>query len=339
MKKLLNTLYITSQKSYLSKDGECVSISCDGQLKGKIPIHTLEGLVLFGAVSCSPHLLGHCAENGVAVSWLTENGKFLAAVRGPVCGNVLLRKAQYAKTDDLNFAAGIARSIIAGKIYNCRTVLRRTARNRPEVSLDEACAKLTNSLDRLKSAETLDHIRGLEGESARIYFSVFNHLITAQDPEFVFSGRNKRPPLDPVNCLLSFIYTLLAHDIRSAIEAVGLDPAAGFLHRIRPGRASLALDMMEEFRPYLADRLAVTLINKGQLGPKDFLKQSSGAVVLTDAGRKEILLAWQNRKNDETTHPFLEENMKVGLLCHAQARLMARHVRGELDVYPPVAIR
>lgn len=339
MKRLLNTLYITTQDSYLGKEGECVAVHNDGAIKGKIPIHTLDGLVLYGRVSCSPALLEHCAKNGVSVSWLTEYGKFLAAMHGPVSGNVLLRKAQYGASDNIVFSSAVARSCIVGKLYNCRTVLLRTARNKPDTALDIAVKELGHSLTRLDRADSLEELRGIEGDAARTYFSVFDKLILSSHPEFAFKGRNRRPPLDPVNCLLSFLYTLLAHDVRSALETVGLDPAVGFLHRIRPGRASLALDMMEEFRPYIADRLALTLLNKGQLTPADFKKQESGAVILSDNGRKTLLLAWQQRKQDVITHPFLQEKMHVGLLFQVQARLMARHIRGDVEAYMPVVIR
>lgn len=339
MKRLLNTLYIATQDSYLGKEGECVVVHHEGTVKGRVPVHTLDGLVLFGRVSCSPFLLEHCAENGVSVSWLSEHGKFLAAMHGPVSGNVLLRKAQYAMSDDAGCSAAIARSCITGKLYNCRTVLRRTSRNRPDADLDMAARELGNALARLETEPSLDGLRGIEGDAARTYFSVFGRLISSETPDFGFTGRNRRPPLDPVNCLLSFLYTLLAHDIRSALETVGLDPSVGFLHRLRPGRASLALDMMEEFRPYVADRLALTLINKGQLSPAQFKRQQSGAVILSDAARKTVLLAWQERKQDEIVHPFLQEKMRVGMLFQVQARLMARHIRGELAAYPPVVVR
>ena len=339
MKRLHNTLYITTPQTYLAKDGECVSINCEGKVKGKIPVHTLEGLVLFGQISCSPYVLGHCAEHGVGVSWLTEYGRFMAAMQGPVSGNVLLRKAQYKYSEEPKFTASLARAFTIGKVNNCRTVLRRTARERPNPKLDHACTRLTEALARLRNTQTLEVVRGIEGEAAAAYFGAFNSLIASNDPAFAFRGRNRRPPLDIVNCLLSFIYTLLTHDVRSALEVVGLDPAVGFLHRDRPGRPSLALDMIEEFRPYIADRLVLTLINKGQVAAKGFVKQESGAVVMSDATRKEVLLAWQQRKAEEVRHPFLEENMPVGLLWHAQARLLARHIRGELDGYPPVVIR
>ena len=339
MKHHLNTLYITTQGSYLSKDGECVAVHHENVLKAKIPIHTLGGLVLFGQVSCSPFLLGHCAENNVAVSWLTENGRFLASMHGPVRGNVLLRREQYRKADSLDASSVLARSFVIGKIANCRTLLRRTARERPDATLDNACEALGFCMSRLGRDLPLDIVRGIEGEAANVYFGAFGSLIHNPDPAFAFAGRNRRPPLDRVNCLLSFLYTLLAHDIRSALETSGLDPAVGFLHRDRPGRPSLALDMMEEFRPYLADRLACTLINRGQVKPKGFKKMESGAVLMDESTRKEVLVAWQERKGDEIYHPFLQEKTTVGLLWHSQARLLARHIRGDLDAYPPFVIR
>ena len=339
MKHYLNTLYVTTQESYLSKDGECVRIQQGGEFKGRLPIHTLGGLVLFGQVSCSPFLLGHCAENGVSVSWLTEQGRFMASMHGPASGNVLLRREQYRKADDPAFSAALARAVVIGKIYNCRTILRRAARERPDERVDEVCRRLSSCLERLQPDLPLDVVRGIEGEAAGFYFSVFDTLITNDDPAFRFSGRNRRPPLDAVSCLLSFLYTLLAHDIRSALESVGLDPAVGYLHRDRPGRPGLALDIMEEFRPYLADRLACTLINKGQVKARGFKRQESGAVLMDDDTRKEVILAWQNRKKEEIEHPFLKERMPVGLLWHTQARLLARHIRGDMDAYPPFVVR
>ncbi len=339
MKHHLNTLYITTQDSYLAKDGECVAVHHDGALKGKIPIHTLGGLVLFGHVSCSPFLLGHCAENNVAVSWLTENGRFLASMHGPVRGNVLLRREQYRKADSPEESAAVARSVVIGKIANCRTILRRAARERPDDRIDAACEALGFCMSRLGGELPLDVARGIEGEAARLYFGVFGLLINNADPAFVFSGRNRRPPLDAVNCLLSFLYTLLTHDVRSALESAGLDPAVGFLHRDRPGRPGLALDLMEEFRPYLADRLACTLINRGQVKAKSFKKVESGAVLMNEDTRKEVVVAWQERKREEVEHPFLKEKMPVGLLWHAQARLLARYIRGDMEAYPPFAIR
>ena len=339
MKPLLNTLFVTTQESYLAKDGECVAVHQGDVLKGKVPIHTLGGLVLFGQISCSPFLLGHCAKNGVTVSWLTQNGRFLAAMHGPVSGNVLLRREQYRRADDEDGSAGIAASMVIGKIANCRTVLMRTARERPGPELDGAVDRLAQCLRRLREPLPLNVVRGIEGEAGQAYFGVFDHLIHNADPAFRFTRRNRRPPLDAVNCLLSFLYTLLAHDVRGALESCGLDPAVGFLHRDRPGRPSLALDIMEEFRPYLADRLACTLINRGQVKAKGFKRTESGAVIMDDATRKEVLTSWQERKQETVEHPFLQEKMAAGLLCHCQARLLARYLRGDLDAYPPFVIR
>ncbi len=339
MKQHLNTLFITTQESYLAKDGECVAVYQGDALRGKIPIHTLGGLVLFGQVSCSPFLLGHCAENQVAVSWLTANGRFLASMHGPTSGNVLLRREQYRRADSEDGSAEIARAIVIGKIANCRTVLMRTARDRPDPALTAASASLAACLAKLRGPLPLNVVRGIEGEAANAYFSAFDALIRHDDPAFRFTGRNRRPPLDAVNCLLSFLYTLLAHDVRSALESCGLDPAVGFLHRDRPGRPSLALDIMEEFRPYLADRLACTLINRGQVKAKGFRQTESGAVLMDDDTRKEVITAWQERKQETVEHPFLQEKMPAGLLYHCQARLLARYLRGNLDTYPPFVIR
>ncbi len=337
MKRFLNTLFITTPETYLSKDGECVCIHREGEVRGQIPIHTLGGLVLFGQVSCSPFLLGHCAEHNVTVTWLTEYGRFLASMHGPTSGNVLLRRAQYRMADDQTISASLARAFCIGKIYNCRTVLRRSARERPDAALDEACGRLSHCLARLEGDIPLDTARGIEGEAANIYFGVFGGLIL--NPDFPFTGRNRRPPLDEVNCLLSFLYTILAHDVRSALEGVGLDPAVGFLHRDRPGRPSLALDLMEEFRPYLVDRLVCTMINKGQVKSGDFKRTESGAVIMKDETRKEVLRQWQERKAEEIRHPYLDERLPVGLLWHGSARLLAAHIRGDLDAYPPFVVR
>lgn len=337
MKHHLNTLYVTTPETYLAKDGQCLAVHQGGKLKAKFPIHTLESVVMFGQISASPFLLGHCAENNVAVSWLTEYGRFLASMSGATRGNVLLRREQYRQADDWTRSAELARALVIGKVANCRTVLRRTARERPNTALDRAAETLGSVLDRLNPGLPLDVVRGLEGEAANIYFSVFDTLIS--NKEFSFTGRNRRPPLDPVNALLSFLYTLLTHDARGALEAVGLDPYVGFLHRDRPGRPSLALDLMEEFRPYLADRLALTLINRGQVKAKDFKTRENGAVEMNDDTRKLLLNAWQERKKEEIEHPFLHEKMSVGFLWHIQARLMARHIRGDLEAYPPFVVR
>jgi CRISPR-associated protein Cas1 len=339
MKRHQNTLFITTQGSYLSKEGECVVVHVEGSVVGKIPIHTIGNVVCFGQLNCSPFLLGHCADNGVAISFLTENGRYMASVQGPVSGNVLLRREQYRRADCPKSSASIAQAIVAGKIANCRTVLRRSARDRESARLTEAADRLTMSLSSLAVALPLDTVRGVEGEAANTYFGVFNHMISEGRPSFHFTIRSRRPPLDRINCLLSFLYTLLMHDVRSALECTGLDPAVGFLHRDRPGRPSLALDLMEEFRPYVADRLALTLVNRGQIAESGFTVSENGAVFMSDATRKSVILAWQERKKEEVEPPFLQERMAVGLLWHMQARLLARHLRGDLDAYPPFAMR
>ena len=339
MKKLLNTLFVTTQGAYLSKEGETVVVKIDGEVALRLPVHTLGGIVCFGQVSCSPYLMGFCAENQVAISFLTENGAFLAKVQGPVSGNVLLRREQFRRADDLNASAAIARAIVTGKVANCRTVIQRVLRDHPEKvdvdAMSRTAKTLSNSLRRLQSEAPLDIIRGIEGESANAYFDVFDHLVTSQKDDFKFHERNRRPPLDNVNCLLSFLYTLLMHDIRSGLESVGLDPAVGFLHRDRPGRYGLALDLMEEFRPFIADRLTLSLINLGQVEAKGFKQKESGAVWMDDDTRKKVLVAYQKRKQEEIEHPFLKEKMAVGLLPYAQALLMARYIRGDIDAYPP----
>jgi CRISPR-associated protein Cas1 len=339
MKKHLNTLFITTQRTYLAKEGECVLVRVDQKTMARIPVHTLRGIVCFGQVSYSPYLLGHCAKNNVSISHLTEYGKFLATMQGPVSGNVLLRREQYRKADDPDACGIIAKGVLVGKIANCRTVLQRGARDHGNKGngeiLREGAEQLTVSMQRLKWADNVESLRGIEGEAANTYFSVFNSLITSNEVCFSFTGRNRRPPLDPINCLLSFLYSLLVHDVRSALECVGLDPAVGYLHKDRPGRPSLALDLMEEFRPFFADRLALTLINRGQITPKDFKLTESGAVHLSDEARKTLLVAYQNRKQEEVTHPYLKEKMTIGMLWHVQALLLARHIRGDLDAYPP----
>lgn len=339
MKKLLNTLYVTSQGSYLSKDGECVLIRSEDGQKKRFPVHVLDGIVCFGNVLCSPFLLGHCGEKGLAVSFLTERGRFLASVRGPQGGNVLLRRDQYRKADSPESSAHIARAVIAGKIANSRAVLRRCLRDHAgtvDVSfLNEALSVLDDCALRLRQPVTLEQARGLEGQAANTYFSVFGQLIKPPCDTFVFSGRNRRPPLDAVNCLLSFVYTLLAHDVRSALEATGLDPQVGFLHRDRPGRPGLALDLMEEFRAFLADRLVLSLINRREVRPQGFIRKESGAVFMDEDTRRTVLTAWQKRKQAEAIHPFLKERVPLGLAFHVQAQLMARCIRGDLDGYPP----
>lgn len=339
MKKHLNTLFVTTQGAYLSKEGETVVVNIEREVKLRVPVHTIGGIVCFGNVMCSPFLMGFCAENDVAVSFLTEHGRFLARVQGPVSGNVLLRREQYRRADDMVVSARVAKSILTGKLANCRSVLQRALRDHSEKlhedDVQEASTKLFHSLERLRSDLPLDALRGVEGDAAHAYFNAFDHLIVSQKKDFVFSERNRRPPLDRVNCLLSFLYTIVLHDVRAALESVGLDPSVGFLHRDRPGRPGLALDMMEEFRPFLADRLTLSLINLNQLNSKGFKEMESGAVLMDDETRKTVLVAYQKRKQDEIFHPFIEEKVSIGMLFHIQALLLARYLRGDLDGYPP----
>jgi CRISPR-associated protein Cas1 len=339
MKKHLNTLFVTTQGAYLNKEGETVVVRVQNEIRLRLPVHTIGGIICFGNVLCSPFLLGFCAENDVAVSFLTEHGRFLARVQGPVSGNVLLRREQYRKADEPAACVNIVRSVLTGKLVNCRTVLQRGLRDHGEKvqapAIKEASTRIARYVERLGREKDLDALRGIEGNAANIYFSVFNELITAQKEDFVFSERNRRPPLDNVNALLSFVYTLTMHDVRSALESVGLDPAVGFLHRDRPGRPGLALDIMEEFRPFLADRIVLSLINLKKVRKDGFIRTDSGAVVMTDETRKEVLVTYQNRKQDEMEHPFIEEKVHVGMLFHIQALLFARALRGDLDAYPP----
>lgn len=339
MKKLLNTLYVTTQGAYLAKDGECVAVRVEKEVKLRVPIHTLGGVVCFGQVSCSPFLMGFAAERGLGFSFLTEHGRFLARVQGPVSGNVLLRREQYRRADSSDVSAEVGRFIISAKIINARRVLQRAVRDHGDKidtsALENEVTHLRLCLQRLQTPVELDVARGIEGEAANGYFGVFDHLILSEDKEFRFSVRSRRPPLDRINCLLSFLYTLLAHDVRSALECVGLDSEVGFLHRDRPGRHGLALDIMEEFRAFVADRLALSLINLGQIKKGDFEILENGAVRMKDAARKILLVAYQKRKQDEIVHPFLNERISLGLVFHVQAMLMARWLRGDLDGYPP----
>ena len=338
MKKHLNTLFVTTQGAYLAKEGETVVVKVEKETRLRVPIHTIGGIVCFGNIMCSPFLMGFCAERDVAISFLTERGRFLARVQGPVSGNVLLRREQYRRADDMNVSAEMAKAVLTGKLANCRTVLQRAMRDHSDKlnadKVREASQRISGSLRSLQSDSSLNVLRGIEGEAAHTYFSVFDHLITSQKEDFTFRGRNRRPPLDHVNCLLSFLYTLVLHDVRSALESVGLDPAVGFLHRDRPGRPGLALDMMEEFRPFLADRLTLSLINLNQVQKKGFREMESGAVLMDEETRKAVLVAYQKRKQDEIYHPFLEEKVPIGLLFHMQALLLARCLRGDIDGYP-----
>lgn len=342
MKRHLNTLYVQTQGAYLGARGETVKVQVEGETRLRVPIHLIGSVVLFGRVSCSPALLALCAERGVSVAFLSEHGRFRCRVEGPVSGNVLLRREQYRRSDEPRATAELARAVVLGKIANSRTVVQRALRDQAadDASLQAVAERLAALARQVQLRDLdVDSIRGLEGEAARSYFSIFDNLIKAKKEDFFFHRRSRRPPLDRVNAVLSFLYTLLLHDVASAAEATGLDPQVGFLHRERPGRPSLALDLMEELRPVLADRVALTLINQRQLKARDFRQEASGAVWLEEKGRRTVLEAYQQRKQDELRHPFLEEKMSLGLVPFVQARLLARCLRGELDGYPPFVWR
>ena len=335
MRQHLNTLFVTRENAYLAKDGAAVDVRQNGQSLLRVPLHNLDGIVALGYdIGASAHLMAACAEAGVTLSFCSPNGRFLAAVQGFTPGNVLLRRAQYRASDSPEASLRLAAPMIAAKLANARTALLRAQRDHgPDAALESTAAFLANGAANALRADSLDTLRGIEGDAASRYFAIFSRLIKPE--EFTFSGRVRRPPTDPVNALISFFYSLLAHDCRSALESVGLDAAVGFLHRDRPGRPSLALDLMEEFRPVLADRAAITLFNRRQLGPKDFRCRENGAIELTDDARKLALTTWQERKQDEIVHPYLEEKTTVGLLPFLQARLLSRRLRGDLDAYPP----
>lgn len=341
MRRMLNTIYVTSDDAWMRKDGANLVIEVEGVEQGRVPLHMLDGVVSFGRPGCSPALMAACAEAGITLSHLAPNGRFLARVEGARSGNVLLRRTQYRIADDPARQVAIVRGLVIAKAANQRTVLLRALRDHggsmapgDRAELDEAERRMGHAARRALAATDVDTLRGIEGEVAALYFGVFNHLIRTEEPAFRFKGRSRRPPLDRINALLSFLYSMLGHDCRSALEAHGLDPQVGFLHADRPGRAGLALDLMEELRPVLADRLALSLVNRGQLRAKDFVEEEAGGIRLTEAARKEVLIAWQERKRDELRHPFLGEMAPLGLVANLQAQLLARHLRGDLDGYP-----
>lgn len=341
MKRMLNTVYVTQEDAWLRKDGANLVVESEGAERGRAPLHMLDGVVSFGRSGCSPALMAACAEGGIAISFLDPNGRFLARVEGPRSGNVLLRRAQHRLAEDRARAVQVARAMVAAKASNQRSILMRAQRDHgdrlagaPATSLGRAAEALAGAARRALNCNDIDILRGIEGEAAATYFGVFGHLILVQDDAFVFRTRSRRPPLDRVNALLSFYYAMLGHDCRSALEAHGLDPQIGFLHADRPGRAGLALDLMEEMRPVLADRLALSLINRQQVRSDDFIVEEAGGVRLKDSARKDILIAWQERKRETVRHPFLGEPAPLGLFAHLQAQLLARHLRGDLDGYP-----
>ncbi|ADE85057.1 CRISPR-associated protein, Cas1 family [Rhodobacter capsulatus SB 1003] len=340
MKKLLNTVYVTTEGAALRLEGETLVAEIEGADKTRVPLHMLASVVVFGPVLLTPALIAVCAERGITLALMGRNGRFQARVEGPVSGNVLLRREQYRRADS---PEEIVRSFVLGKVSNQRAVIRRALRDYGDdmapparAALETAADRMAQILRRVQLADaSVEAMRGSEGEAANLYFAVFDHLIRAPDAELRWTLRSRRPPLDPMNALVSFLYTLLTHDCRSACEAVGLDPAVGFLHRDRPGRPSLALDLMEELRAPLADRLALSLVNRRQLRAADFRQMEGGAVLLTDDARRSVLTAWQDRKREERLHPFLQEKAPFGLVPFLQAQMLARHLRGDIDAYPP----
>ena len=341
MKHLLNTLYVTTQGSYLRKEGETIVVEAEKQVRARLPIHNIGGLVCFGNVLCSPFLLGHCGENGVAVSFLSEYGRFLARVDGPQSGNVLLRREQYRRADDGGKSADLARMFVLGKLNNARTVLQRHLRDHPEAEghseIEALVQRLPPQMARLQGAPGLEGVRGIEGDAAHSYFGVFNRLLSDKTG-FEFHERSRRPPLDPVNALLSFLYTMLAHDCRSACEGVGLDPQVGFLHRDRPGRPGLALDLMEEFRPLVVDSAVITALNTGRFGPDDFVVSTAGCA-MKDKARKTLIQAYEQRLDHLLTHPVFEYRCSWRAVVRVQAKLLAKALRGEIAEYTGITTR
>lgn len=324
--------------AYLACDGENVLIKVENEVRFRVPVHNLEGIVCFGYAGASPKLMYLCCERGVSLSFFTTYGKFMGRVTGNISGNVLLRRTQYRWSDDETISSRLSRRFVAAKIINSRAVLHRALRDHSEIAdnkLRESLVHLARMPERLERAADGNAVRGIEGEAAHLYFSNFNKLILNQNNAFYMINRNRRPPTDRINALLSFLYTLLTHEVVAALESVGLDPQVGFLHRDRPGRPSLALDIMEEMRPHFADRLAVTLINRNQITAEGFNVKENGAVIMEDDTRKEVLNAWQKRKQEELTHPYLGEKITMGLVPYVQALLLARHMRGDLEDYPP----
>jgi CRISPR-associated protein Cas1 len=335
----LNTLFVQTQGAYLHLEHDAVKIEVERATVARVPLHHLSSITVFGNVLISPFLMARCADDGRDINVLTEHGRFRARIHGSLSGNVLLRRAQYSALDDPGARLEIARRFVAGKIQNARGTLMRAARETQDPhdwqALRDATRTLETSLAETRLAPSVDELRGVEGNAARVYFAAFTHLVRANREDFAFTARSKRPPRDPVNALLSFIYALLTADCVAALEGVGLDPQVGFLHALRPGRPALALDLIEEFRSFIADRLALTLINRAQITRKDFIEHTGGAWSLIESGRKTVLVEYQTRKRVELTHPVTQTTVPLGLAPHLQARLLARHLRGDLETYPP----
>lgn len=339
MKRLLNTLYVTSPNRYLALEGENVVVLEEQQEIGRVPLHNLDSIITFGYTGASPALMGTCAQRNIDLTFMSGHGRFLARVTGEVKGNVILRKQQYRVSESKEERLKIAKNFVLGKLYNSRWVLERAVRDYPMridcERIKVQSRRIAEAMKTVTQCEDAAALLGVEGEAATLYFSVFNQLILQQQEDFVFQGRNRRPPLDYVNALLSFCYSLLAGMCASALEGVGLDSYVGFYHTDRPGRISLALDLMEELRSVMADRFVLTLINRKMVTKNDFIKKENGAVILTDTGRKTVLSAWQAKKQDSIRHLFLEEKLEWGMVPHAQALLLARYLRGDLEEYPP----
>lgn len=338
MKKLLNTLFVTTDGAYVHKERETVIVEIERKKVLQLPMLSLSNIFCFGRINLSPQLMAACSDRGIGMAFFNEYGRFQARIQGPQTGNVLLRRQQYRLADDHYASVRISRYIIASKIANSRAVIQRFLRNNPDCSaaiqLRSAVSDLKLSLKKIENDQALETLRGKEGEAANRYFEIFDYMITQQTNDFVFHGRNRRPPTDPVNALLSFTYAIMLQDCASALEGVGLDPYVGFLHRDRPGRQSLALDILEEFRAFLGDRLALSLINLQQLKGRDFQTTENGAVLMSDEARKSLLTAYQKRKQEEFKHPVLNDKIRVGQLFHAQALLLSRFIRGDIDYYP-----
>lgn len=344
MRQILNTLYVLTPNSYLHLENDTLRVDVEREKRMQVPLHHLGSVVCLGNIMVSPALMHRCADDGISLVLLDGNGRFKARLEGAVSGNILLRQAQHRQASDSSFALSVSRAVIAGKLRNARQVLLRGAREAANESdrktLTAAAEALRRSVRNLPHVPNLDSVRGIEGDAAKVYFSALNGLVRRDArSHFVMDGRTRRPPRDRINALLSFLYSMLMNDCRSALEAVGLDPQLGFLHAVRPGRAALALDLMEEFRAFLADRLALTLINRGQIGAGDFTGREGGAVLLEGDARRAVVVAYQERKQEEITHPLLESKMPIGLLPQVQARLMARHIRGETETYLPFLAR
>lgn len=339
MRKLMNTLYVTTPESYLALDGENIVVLKNDEQRLRVPLHNLEGIVAFGYTGASPALMGACVQRNIALTFVKPSGRFLARVVGETRGNVVLRREQYRMADLEEKSLEIARNMIVGKVYNARSVIERATRDHSQrvdvEGLKRISGQLSEGMILAQKASSLEELRGYEGEAASRYFSVLDELILQQKDQFYFHSRNKRPPVDNINAMLSFVYTLLAHDTASALETVGLDSYVGFLHTDRPGRASLALDLMEELRAIFADRFVISLVNKRIVNGKGFVREEDGAVRMDDDTRRQIIKAWQERKQDKIKHPFLDETIEWGLVPYVQAMLLARFIRGDLDGYPP----